>query len=56
MVAKTKTKNIKKKTKRKEKKKHTYRPYLAINIVYSIGFIPRDLFVAESKEIKVVVW
>ena len=36
----------------KEKKK-TYRPYMAISIVCSIGFIPRELFVAESKETKI---
>ena len=39
---------------KEKKKKNTYRPYMAINIVCSIGFIPRELFVAESKETKIL--
>ena len=38
----------------KEKKKHTYKPYMAISIVCSIGFIPREPFVVESKETKIL--
>ena len=40
--------------KKEKKKKHMYRPYMAISIVCSIGFIPRELFVAESKETKIL--
>ena len=31
-----------------------YRPYVAISILCSIGFIPRQLFVAESKGKKIL--
>ena len=31
-----------------------YRPYVAISILCSIGFIPRQLFVAESKGTKIL--
>ena len=46
-------KKEKKERKKKRKKKHTYRSYMAISIVCSIGFIPRELFVVESKETKI---
>ena len=38
----------------KRKEKHMCRPYMAISIVCSIGFIPRELFVTESKETKIL--
>ena len=44
----------KKNKQRKEKKSYTYRPYEAISILCSIGFIPRQLFVAESKGTKIL--
>ena len=31
-----------------------YRPHMAISILCSIGFIPRELFVAESKWAKIL--
>ena len=40
--------------KKRKEKKHMYRPYMAISIVCSIGFIPRELFVVESKETKIL--
>ena len=40
--------------KNKEKENYTYRPYMAISILCSIGFIPRELFVAESKGRKIL--
>ena len=44
----------KKNKQRKEKKSYTYRPYVAISILCSIGFIPRQLFAAESKGTKIL--
>ena len=40
--------------KKKRTEKHTCRPYMVINIVCSIGFIPKELFVTESKETKIL--
>ena len=41
------------KKEKKKKKENTYRPYIAMCIVCSIGLIPGKLFVAESKETKI---